>query len=429
MLYEHLTSLLEAQKAAGGEVAVELQDYSPEIDWLHSVTLSRDGGRVTISYGRGIRRTGSTSFTDGERRTFRYTQRGFFGYDYDGEWVKLRGTVRIESPGRLRRDVVRSGPWGGAGPEAASDRGAGEALVDAAVARALVFNAAPLGRSTDPGGSWQIQTGIGGARSAQPRMWQDHRCVLEYLVSEAVKHGRGLLVPGVKIMTAMNMRFTKGSVKFGKAALQRMRDTVVEVTNGDGSGCATWRELRLIERVEWRDDGGVEVTLTPEAIGTFPPANSAALRTSLAQLDQDWWESWMAGFATTDRAVTISRQDLELLAGACNDEKGALWSRLVEVPDDDLLDAECVWFDSKLLDAGYEFRRGRWGDPRRSRGDNRSLSTLAAELDAQRKRVRARLDGGGFVTGRTESVCWRRIGTEQLEIVCFEKSGLERRAR
>jgi len=324
-----------------------------------------------------------------------------------------------------RREVIKSSPTDQSSTSNSDAGGAlTQALLHPAVARALVFRSAQLGRIPDESGAWDIAVELGRARSESPRLWQEHRCILEYLVNESENHGLSLTVPGPKIMTAMNMRFTKGSIEYGKRALARLRDTVVEAWGpGNQSGASGCQELRFLESFVWGENGGVSVVLSPSAVATYRPGASKALREQLIKEDSDtWWRSWTAGFVADGSSATVSRADLLALAGTVGEEAKNVWAYMTEVPSEQNGLEDAFWRDKAYRAAESAAYWAKLSFSHSEVNDGKAEKRLIEN----KVRMTDYLRSGGFVQDGSNVVAWRIVGDDRMEIVPFEKSGLPR---
>ena len=188
--------------------------------------------------------------------------------------MRVVGRVQATAAGKPQRSITSVKAIVGADKTAANEVKqllAAAPLIPSSYARAAVFNSDQLARFKVEGGAWEIHTPHIHVKSEHPRLHQEHRCILDYLIDQATKYGLTFSAPAPKIMNCMNMRFTKHSIAYGKAAMQALRDTVVQSETLVG-GVSQWVELRFIEAFEWGNDGAVKVSISPSAVSTFKPA-------------------------------------------------------------------------------------------------------------------------------------------------------------
>jgi len=434
-IHDHLVALMAANAAAGEEMHVVIQDEPGVRRKLCEVTLDEQGeyGSVRIRYGSGKRGGFGLALSGEDLSTIRLTTKGLSGLDEDGESVEIFGSVgaQTSAPNAPPRSIKKS--------QAASaniENGATfspavgtAACLPPALARALVFRCDQLEKRVDSSGGWQLTVGEITLSSSQPKLWQDHRCVLEYLIAEASKVGSlQLKVPAQKVLNAMDMRYTKNFVPFGIAAMERLRSTEVSVRAG---GVET--SVRFVEEFKWGSDGAVTVTLRPEAIANFPKANSKLLTEALSKPDRRYWGSWLAGFVANGEAAKISREHLEVLAVASNcdepDETAKVWALLFGMP------AAAGMFNpwaALWYDVGYyksAMRVDMVSGPMASfkpKIEARSTEELVADLEAHKQRIKNLIAAGGFVANKEQEVAWR-IADNSVEFVPFEQSGLQKR--
>lgn len=427
---DHLDALLAKHKVQGKHMHVVLQDDPDERYFLVKVTNDSKHGfeHLSLVYKTTSGKKYSTDF-DGEGVSdIRIEKHGIFGTDIDGEWVRVVGQVQDTGADKPKRSITSVEKIDGAKHTAANEVNqllAAAPLIASSYARAAVFNSDPLGRFKVEGGAWEIHTSHIHVKSEHPRLKQDHRCIMEYLIDQATKHGLSFLAPAPKIMNCMNMRFTKHSIEYGKAAMQALRDTVVQSEILVG-GVAEWVELRFLEAFEWGSDGSVKVSLSPSAVSTFKPAVQKKLRAQLIREDCDWWPSWLAGFVANNEGVILKKEELNQLARS--NLQRDVFGMLTNLPGSSVDDEYALWFDDAYSSAEYRLHNVEFPHVLRHRMETRSpdviKSRAAAEFQIQKTRMTEKIQSGMFLTDRTETIAWRLIGDDCIEVVPFEQSGL-----
>lgn len=429
---DHLNALLSKHKVHGEDMHVVLQEDPNEryslIDVVHQ--SNHDFNELSLVYKSSSGKKFSTGFTREEARGIKIEKNGIFGADLDGEWVRVVGQVQATGADKPQRSITSVRAIDGDKKIAANEVKrilAAAPLISSSYARAAVFNSYPLGRFKLEDGAWEIHTPHIHVKSEHPRLHQDHRCLMEYLIDQATKHGLTFFAPAPKIMNCMNMRFTKHSIAYGKAAMQALRDTVVQSETLVG-GVSQWVELRFIEAFEWGNDGAVKVSIAPSAVSTFKPAVRKELRAQLIKEDSNWWPSWLAGFVANNEGVIITKEELNKLVHLPPTLQRDVFGMLTILPDSADYDDYNLWFDLAYSRAESELHTTGlshllW-NRRETRNPEELKSHAAAEFQIQKTLMKEKIQSGMFLTDRHGTIAWRLRGDDCVEIVPFEKSGL-----
>lgn len=429
---DHLNALMEEHKAHGKVMHVVLQDDPSDRYLLVEVALDAKHaiGELSLIYKSSSGERFSTGFSNEEARGIRIEKTGIFGTDLDGEWVRVVGQIQATAAGKPQRSITSVKSIDGVEQTDANDVNrllAAAPLILSSYARAAVFSSAPLGRSKVEGGRWEVHTPHIHVKSEYPRLHQDHRCIMEYLIGQATKHGLSFFAPAPKIMNCMNMRFTKNSIEYGKAAMQALRDTVVQ-SEIEVDGVAQWFELRFLEAFEWGNDGSVKVSLSPSAVSTFKPAVNKTLRAQLIREDSDWWPSWLAGFVANNEGVILKKDELNQFGHLQRPLRRDVFGMLTKLPDSTDDDEYELWDDPAYSRAESRLREAEYSDIFRHRRETRSpveiKAQAAAEFQIQKTRMTEKIQSGMFLTDRQGTVAWRLMGEDCVEVVPFEQSGL-----
>lgn len=429
---DHLNALLSEHKVHGEGMHVILQDDPHEryslIDVVHH--SNHDFNELSLVYKSSSGEKFRTGFTSDEARGIKIEKNGIFGADSDGEWVRVVGRVQATGAGKPQRSITSVKAIDGADKTAANEVKrilAAAPLISSSYARAAVFNSDPLGKFKMEGGAWEIHTPHIHVKSEHPRLHQEHRCILEYLIDQATKYGLTFSAPAPKIMNCMNMRFTKHSIAYGKAAMQALRDTVVQSETLVG-GVSQWVELRFIEAFEWGNDGAVKVSVSPSAVSTFKPAVIKELRAQLIKADGDWWPSWLAGFVANNEGVTLTKEELKQLVHLPSTLQRDVFEMLTKLPGSADDDGYILWFDSAYLRAESRLHKAELSHVFRNRMETINPEELkghaVAEFLIQKTRMKEKIQSGMFLTDGHDTIAWRLRGVDCVEIVPFEQSGL-----
>lgn len=429
---DHLNALLSEHKVCGEDMRVVLQDDPNEwyalIDVVHH--SNHDVNELSLVYKSSLGEKFSTGFTSEQARGIKIEKYGISGADFDGEWVRVVGRVQATGDGKSQRSITSVKAIDGAKKTAAKEVKrilAAAPLIPSPYARAAVFNVDPLGRFKVEGGPWEIHTPHIHVKSEHPRLHQDHRCLMDYLIAQATKYGLTFIAPAPKIMNCMNMRFTKHSITYGKAAMQALHDTVVQSKMLVG-GVSQWVELRFIEAFEWGNDGAVRVTVSPSAVSTFKPAVRKEVRAQLIRVDGDWWPSWLAGFVANNEGVILTKEELKQLVHLPSSLQRDIFGMLTKVPDSADFDEYNLWVDPAYSRAESRLRNAElshvlW-NRRETRNPEELIGQAAAEFLIQKTRMTEKIQSGMFLTDRHGTIAWRLREVDCVEIVPFEQSGL-----
>jgi hypothetical protein len=428
-LYDLLRSQLEAHQAADAQITVDLEEEGRYR--LQSVECTSGAyGDVTIRYGdgKGKRPAHQLSFNDEEVQSFRFNAREFSGMDEDGELVKIVFTLdpRAADKAQPARSMKKAVAIAASCDSAVTTTPETKPCLPVHLARVLVFSDGELGARENRPGGWTRQFDGLTVSSEQAQLWEDHRWLLEYLLSEASKLGSlKIKVPAQKVVNALNMRYTKNFVRFGMAALERLRTSVITVTMTDHTGeCAT---LRLIESFEWSQDGSVKVELTPEAAATFPKPKSKQIAEVLAYKSGSR-STWIAGLLSGGAPMKFSRQQLESLDAVGTypktGETSEIWRMLTGMPEGPRVSVwDADWFDAPFYKASQRADQASGPRPHKPTFWPHSFPEILEDFQHQRQRMIDHIASGGFVADASQTVAWRKV-EDGIEFVAFADSGL-----
>jgi hypothetical protein len=418
-IFKRLEGMFNAHKEAAKDLIIQIQDN----DWRSQVVreISLNSGSITIRYGGGKRGGYATELGGEDIHTVRVSSSVIQGYDADGEGFKIIGARGVGSADKPTRSITKTC----AGGLKVGDDEVGVSVIPHHISRAVCFRAASLEKGTENHGKWGIKCSLLEAGSDQPRLWGDHRCIMEYLGAEAKKTGRSIKVPTQKIMNSMGMRLTKNSLVYGKEALKRLKTTKVWIKTAEGRK----QEISFIDDYSWNEDGSVDVVVSSSYLSNFKVPGSKAIYEAITGIGEENLIPWLACFAVDGEKVIVSKSDLEALAFE-NDSYGeyvqdSSWDQLTKFnsaePKKYLY---AIWHDQKFVNAiasldqiGNQFYRRV-----KVLSDDQLLENARVETD----RMKEVFKSGGFVTDRFHRVAWRNNSPESIEIVAFEGSGLEK---
>lgn len=146
------------------------------------------------------------------------------------------------------------------------------------------------------------------------RFVQNHRRLMDHILTEAGRLGPVLSVAGQKLMNACNMRLTKNRVPVVQRLLQDMASQAITITTAEGQSYP----FKLLNSVEWKDDGRVDIVLDARLFGLLP----AVSREIYPWTIDDYWGStmmWMASLLTHDASVVLPISAVNTGAQSCGD--------------------------------------------------------------------------------------------------------------